>query len=531
MAESHSPTQTASPAAAAPATNGESPQEQAAIQSAFTAAGQVPSVGPSGTAAGPGQATASQLAFSQDQHAAPPGSPSQHRDAASRAAALLLAQQLANGIERSHPAAGPDLEVADGVERNTRKQRTEEVSPDITAQRGIRPRKYRSYLDAPRNNAEVAYARVLPQVTAYINQQLAASGMTFRVTQAEIAANFLSEGGNLLLDMGATEHIDGYGYAGIDTIRDRAEQVRPYLHPSVAAIMDDPAHWSNPQNEQGQGVHSLTDLTLEQTAYANASMYASAMTIVEHDLTARGVDLRTLPPAARIFWASLYYNLGEGRFAAGDKPATGGRKYLALHGYQWYAQKYTGHDSVAAGMGAQHNAALRLANEQLINTDLDGNTGGATDGVGLPTAEVRMVNVPLSSLLESTDVLARDVRDIAMGDGPITGGCVGETIAVVDTITRQQPTLPPDMMAVLQTRRDFAAMVAGYRQAILAQLESVPNVAGMTLKQINPLLRSHNHGDTADYLVEQMQIAASMEDTSQVRLRDSAATAGPTRAN
>jgi hypothetical protein len=182
-------------------------------------------------------------------------------------------------------------------------------------------------------------------------------------------------------------------------------------------------------------------------------------------------------------------------------------------------------------MGAQHNAALRLANEQLINSDLDGNTGGATDGVGLPTAQVRMVNVPLSSLLESTDILARDVRDIAMGDAPITGGSVGETLAVVDTITRQQPGLPPDMMAVLQTRRDMAAMVASYRQGILALLESVPNVAGMTLEQIVPLLRSHNQGQTADALVGQMQIAASMEDTSQVRLRDSAATVGSARAN
>lgn len=201
---------------------------------------------------------------------------------------------------------------------------------DPTVQRlvgeyGVRPRKYSGLL----NNsctAEHRFMTVLPEVTQFINERLAARGTAVRVTEAELAINFITEGGYYVLADNYSDCIDGFNALGIDTLVDNLEALRPFLHDAVLALADAGDNTQSYINERGEQVRTLSGLTVEEGLFANAGMYAWAKYQAERDVQARGSSLATLEQRAQVFWGTVYFNAGPGT----------GRNTLDTHGVQYY---------------------------------------------------------------------------------------------------------------------------------------------------------------------------------------------------
>jgi len=324
--------------------------------------------------------------------------PDKTHEANKAAAALVLARELLDA---------PPLEVADVAADAERADAVAARSTALAARYGVRPRNYRKAFDNPPNPTYAAFATIVPRVTAFVNAQLKAAGSKLVLTEAEVANNFLAEGGVLLLQQQQQSGIDGFTYGGIDTIVARYASLSRYLHPLVQKKCEDPVHHKQAVNEKGEAVTSLLDLTLEETTYANAGMYAAMMRLVELDLLKRGIRLERLPDEARVFWATVYYNCGEGL----------GRTLLASKGVDWYKAPWTREDDFERySRRPQFNAVLRTANYALLATDLDGPERGGKDGVEIPTAPTPKRRVDAASVLGPLDDEWAAVLELARGD-------------------------------------------------------------------------------------------------------------------
>ncbi len=104
----------------------------------------------------------------------------------------------------------------------------------IQGEYGVAPRRYRSVLEVPTNKTEARFVAAVPLVAAFINAQLARSGSNVRLTEAEIATNFLAEGGILLTTQNTADGISGFSYAGIDTFVDRYNSLKHLLPTTFA---------------------------------------------------------------------------------------------------------------------------------------------------------------------------------------------------------------------------------------------------------------------------------------------------------
>jgi hypothetical protein len=225
------------------------------------------------------------------------------------------------------------------------------ISTELRAVYGVRPRRYGGLLDRT-NDAERRFLATLPQVTAFVNDVCARRGQPFRVTEAELAINFISEGGFYLLDEDIVDDIDGYTYLGIDTLVDNLQALRPWLHGSITAAVAAGDRTVERTNELGQAVHTLRGLTIEEGLYANSGMYAWSKALSERDIAASGRALVDLAAPAHFFWASYYYNAGVGA----------GHRKMHDKGVDFYAQRWTrADDAMLFGRNAQFNALWRTA--------------------------------------------------------------------------------------------------------------------------------------------------------------------------
>ena len=136
-----------------------------------------------------------------------------------------------------------------------------------------RPRVYTGFFDGS-NEAERQFLAALPKVAKFINDRLKAGGYAFDVHQAEIATNFIGEGGYYPLHWNYWQHIDGFGALGIDTFVQRRQALKRWVPDSVMKLADDPHHVGKTLNEKRETVTFLTDLDMEQGLYANAGMFA-----------------------------------------------------------------------------------------------------------------------------------------------------------------------------------------------------------------------------------------------------------------
>ncbi len=230
----------------------------------------------------------------------------------------------------------------------------------IAKKHGTRPKRYASYLKGKSNVAERRFAEALPKVVAHAKNVALAHHVT--VTREELATNILSEGVAVALNQDLADGLDGYGAFGIDTLVDRKKELQPFLDNRTKKLIEDPNKLSENVNEKKETVHSLTNLSIEEGMYANASMYVWSKARLAKDLEAQGASLDDLPPAGQFFWSTVYFN-------AGPKM---GKKHLADWGIDAWEDPWTLEDSDELhGQDSRYNAHWRTATFESLSESFD----------------------------------------------------------------------------------------------------------------------------------------------------------------
>jgi hypothetical protein len=342
------------------------------------------------------------------------------------------------------------------------------ASAALTKKYGLRPRRYAGMMDGT-NAAELVFRQVIPQAVAFINEQAAKRKMVFRLTTAELATNFIAEGGNRVLDNGDLEGIDGFQSLGIDTFMDRYEQLKPWLHPSVQRDRVTAAQHTNEKNER---VNSITDLTLVQAIYASAAMLAHSQAALEVDMRARG-GFAGLSDRQETYLTTTYYNAGPGY----------GRNLLAGQGAAAANRRWTGSDDHAAHSRKPHfNATMRtsswenvsqnvLANDQFRPVQAHGQIAeDARDEVGTNQGQLRAriahIDEALAEIVPQRDSLLRQLPTV----DPADKAEVQERIARLDSVITERTASRANLQELLD------ALTSGAEQlpAAPAAAESTP---------------------------------------------------------
>ena len=235
----------------------------------------------------------------------------------------------------------------------------EDSNPDLrtelTAKYGTRPRIYTGFFNRS-NEAERIFDAELDDVLADVNARARARGYTnLGLTEAAIATNFITEGGFYALNDNMLTGLDGYGTLGIDTIVSNAANLRPWLHPDVIALIDDPAHHQDNVNERGETYTSLTDLTFEEGMYANAGMFAYSCALASDDAGREWDDLDTY---GKFFWCTTYFNAGPGT----------GRSLMRDEGLDSWDEGWDrADDHYTYGTNARFNASWRTSSFEYLH--------------------------------------------------------------------------------------------------------------------------------------------------------------------
>lgn len=231
---------------------------------------------------------------------------------------------------------------------------------EITKKHGTRPKRYAAFLRAKSNEAERRFVAALPRVVAHASTVARMHKVT--VSREEIATNILSEGAVVALGKDLSEGLDGYGAFGIDTLVDRQRELRPFLDNRTKKLLEDPSKVAENVNERQQTVHSLTNLTLEEGMYANASMYVWSKSRLAADLEAMGTSIDELPAQGQFFWSTVYFNAGPSL----------GKKHLADWGVDAWQEPWTGEDNDELyGGDSRYNAHWRTATFESMSAPPD----------------------------------------------------------------------------------------------------------------------------------------------------------------
>lgn len=308
----------------------------------------------------------------------------------------LLLLQVVLGVTGCAPEE--DANIDDGANAMT----TEEATPKLTAQYGVRPRRYEGYFNAS-NEAEHAFSLALREATTFLRQRIAERRADFTVDEAELATNILSEGlGFYVLEPNQLERISGFGALGIDTIVDSLPAYTPWLHPDVLAHVR-PENIERAMNEKSENVQSLKGLSVRLGVLANAGLYAWFKSRVAADFAASGKRLSNLPTPGQVFWGTLYFNSGAGN----------GKATLAKNGADYYRQKWTRADDFTRyATVPQYNALWRTASYELLTqTVFAGGTREVPEGRPMGAAGTRRDY--LLTLRKEGDV---DVAELTVDD-------------------------------------------------------------------------------------------------------------------
>ncbi|MBL9038757.1 MAG: hypothetical protein JNG84_09605, partial [Archangium sp.] len=174
------------------------------------------------------------------------------------------------------------------------------------------------------------YLHVLGEIVPFINKRLeeaqakrgaenSAKGLpmpaAIRVTQTELLATFLVEGGINCMDNMRMDHLDGYGDLGtdhfIDLARDNTkrggkggftaaelalkveQRYRDFLHPDLIAIIEDPdlspPKWRWGSDERQKQYITVTEIDLRVGAYLSAAMFAGCKTAIAEAMQQPGM--------------------------------------------------------------------------------------------------------------------------------------------------------------------------------------------------------------------------------------------------
>lgn len=201
--------------------------------------------------------------------------------------------------------------------------RDEAVAKIVTTTHGTRPHVFGGALSGD-SDREREFLGALPNVAKHLNQVAQSKGAPFQFTEAELATNFVTEGGFYLLqdEMNGLDgtpvepprwRIDGFEYLGIDTFMSRRQALAPWLSQDLLAWSADTFNTVEHINEHGETVKSLELRDIAQSAEANAVMFADARAAFSHDCVAMKLDPSHLTPEAWFFWTTIYFNAGPGK--------------------------------------------------------------------------------------------------------------------------------------------------------------------------------------------------------------------------
>lgn len=272
---------------------------------------------------------------------------------------FLLAAWVAAGCGESSSqdprgSGDPDLASMEASDEGVGKADghvCEGLCAELRDQYGVRPRRYNGLFNCS-CTAEQMFVEELPAITAFLNDQARAGGYQVRFTDAELASNFITEGGFFVLVDDRTDGIDGFNSAGIDTLVDNYTALRYWLHQVVRDAVDAGDRVVTRVNEKGEEVKTLTDLTFQEVLYANAGMYAWAKAVAARDIGNAGTNLDDLDWPVQYFWGTLYYNAGPGW----------GRKMLDKYGVTYHQKVWTREDDpYQYSFNARYNALWRTA--------------------------------------------------------------------------------------------------------------------------------------------------------------------------
>lgn len=238
------------------------------------------------------------------------------------------------------------------------------LSAELKAKYGLRPRRYNGFFNNS-NNAELRFTTALPRITADMNARAQGRGLPIRFTEAELAINFITEGGFYVLDEDIADSSDGllldaFTYFGCDTAADNATAISPWLSTSMRALLADPGHRIQQVNELGQTVNTVWVDTLEQGLELNAAMFAWSRQLAAAEIARKGTSWDKVVPEARFFWSTMWFNAGPGF----------GQRQLAAHGVSYWKTKWTSADDPSMSRYARYNALWRTSSWEFMTRTL-----------------------------------------------------------------------------------------------------------------------------------------------------------------
>jgi hypothetical protein len=200
---------------------------------------------------------------------------------------------------------------------------------------GLRPKGYRGFFDDS-NKAERQFTDRLPKLVAELNAKAEARELPFRFSMAELAVNFISEGGAKPLERNTTENICGFAHVGTDTWGEAATQrsLRPW-YTREASKWKKEEKGRKHRNELGEYHKDGHFDSLMQAFDANAMMFAQAREGLFRMVTKLGYKWEELDKEAVFFWTTVYYNAGPAMVESEIKK----------HGVDYWKKKWTSGDN------------------------------------------------------------------------------------------------------------------------------------------------------------------------------------------
>ncbi|MFN0252064.1 MAG: hypothetical protein ACKV2T_34630 [Kofleriaceae bacterium] len=237
------------------------------------------------------------------------------------------------------------------------------LSTRLRTKYGLRPRRYTGLFNDS-NIAEERFTAALPVITTAINQRAQARGAAFRFTQAEIATNFISEGGFTLLaanqadsDPSADFYINGWNHLGTDSIVANATAVGPWLSPTLRALVADTNRHISGINERNEPYTTIWVDTIEQGIELNAAMFAWSRDLAAAKIADEGTAWADVAPEARFFWSTVWFNAGPGL----------GESQVEAHGVDYWQTRWTrGDDHEQFSRFLRYNALWRTSSWEFM---------------------------------------------------------------------------------------------------------------------------------------------------------------------
>jgi hypothetical protein len=239
---------------------------------------------------------------------------------------------------------------------------TSRLCTEIKREYGVRPRIYNAFFDES-CHSETLFLAALDKVKYFLNDRAEKRGLSFDFHRAELATNFITEGGYFVLEECRTAGISGFDKGGIDAFVTEYARFKEWVHPELKQLIPENPSQVEPEshrmiiertNEVGDTFKTLDNIDTTSAVLANAAMYAWKKQQVFEDIKASmpGQNLDDLSKSEEYFWTTVYFNGGEGA----------GRQSLQNEGISWVNETWRlDDDPKKFGGRIRYNALWRTA--------------------------------------------------------------------------------------------------------------------------------------------------------------------------